>query len=116
MPITEAHEYVRSDGSSPFARRFTELADAGAKARIDSAVRKLEQGLLPNVKPVGRGVHEARIDHGPGYRVYFGNDGVALVILLLCGDKRTQQHDIAAAQGYWDDYRARKAGGERGAR
>jgi putative addiction module killer protein len=72
-------------------------------------VRKLERGLQPNVRSVGEGVHEARIDYGPGYRVYFASDGSDLVILLLCGDKRTQAADIAAAKGYWLDYRARKA-------
>ncbi len=82
MRRTEAREYVRADGSSPFGDRFSGLADARAKARID---------------------------YGPGYRIYFGNDGAALVILLLCGDELTQQRDIAMAQGYWADYRVRKA-------
>lgn len=67
--------------------------DARAKARIDTTVRKLVRGLKPDVKHVGEGVHEARIDYGPGYRLYFPNDGAELVILLLCGDKRTQSGD-----------------------
>jgi hypothetical protein len=58
---------------------------------------------------VGEGVHEARIDYGPGYRLYFRNDGADLVILLLCGDKRTQIEDIATAKARWTDYRTRKA-------
>lgn len=55
-------------------------------------------------------MHEARIDHGPGYRVYFGLDGEELIVLLLCGDKRTQSDDIALAQAMWAEYRARKSG------
>jgi len=85
------------------------LGDVRAKARIDTAVRKLGRGLKPDVKPVGDGVHEARVDYGPGYRIYFGNDGASLVVLLLCGDKRTQHDDIATAKAHWAEYRLRKA-------
>jgi putative addiction module killer protein len=79
-----------------------------AKARIDTTVRKLERGLKPDMRSVGGGVHEARIDYGPGYRLHFGNDGADLVILLLCGDKRTQDRDIGTARRYWADYLTRK--------
>jgi putative addiction module killer protein len=106
--MREAREYLNPDGSSAFQDRFASLADATAKARIDTAIRKLERGLQPDVRSVGEGVHEARIDYGPGYRLYFGNDGANVVILLLCGDKRTQERDIAAARRYWADYRLRK--------
>jgi len=106
--MPDVREYLRSDGSCPFRDRFTGLRDPRAKARIDSTVRKLGRGLKPDVRSVGEGVHEARIDHGPGYRVYFGNDGAALVVLLLCGDKRTQDEDIAAAKKLWADYQMRK--------
>ena len=87
--VPDAREYLRADGSCPFRDRFTGLADARAKARIDTTVRKLARGLRPDARSVWDGVHEARIDYGPGYRVYFGNDGAELVILVLCGDKRT---------------------------
>jgi putative addiction module killer protein len=113
MAMPEVCEYVEADGTCPFRDRFAGLADERAKARIDTTIRKLERGLLPDLKPVGEGVHEARIDHGPGYRLYFGNDGAELVILLLCGDKRTQARDIEAARRYWADYRTRKAAASR---
>jgi putative addiction module killer protein len=65
------------------------------------------QGKLSNVKGVGAGVLEYRIDFGPGYRVYFGRDGDSLVI-LLAGTKRRQQHDIARVQARWADYKKRR--------
>ena len=69
---------------------------------------RIEQGNLSNAKGVGEGVLEYRIDFGPGYRVYFGKDGQALVILLAGGTKTRQQRDIEAAQAHWADYKRRK--------
>ena len=110
--MSDTRQYVRTDGSCPFENRFDGLADARAKARIDSTVRKIQRGLRPDVKSVGAGVQEARIDYGPGYRVYFGLDGTEMVILLLCGDKRTQADDISLAKMLWTEYRERKRAGE----
>jgi len=72
------------------------------------AIARLEQGNLSNVKGVGEGVLEYRINFGPGYRVYFGRDGETLVILLTGGTKKRQQRDIQAAIGLWADYRRRR--------
>ena len=69
---------------------------------------RLEAGNLSNVKPVGEGVLEYRIDWGPGYRVYFGRDGTVLVILLTGGTKKRQQRDIERAKVLWADYRRRR--------
>ena len=74
-------EYLEHDGSSPFAKWFATL-DAVAAAKITTAVRRLELENFSNVKGVGAGVFEYRIDFGTGYRVYFGKDGDGLVILL----------------------------------
>lgn len=74
------------------------LRDINARARITMRIRRLELGNPGDVKPVGSGVSEMRIDYGPGYRVYFVQQGKTVVILLCGGDKRTQQADIAAAQ------------------
>ena len=106
--MPEAGQYQRPDGTCPFRDAFTDLRDARAQAKVDTTVRKLERGLRPDVKAVGEGVQEARIDYGPGYRVYFGIDGTELVILLLCGDKTTQTTDIANAKVYWTEYQTRK--------
>ena len=75
-----------------------------------SGLRLLEQGNFSNVKSVGEGVFEYRIDFGPGYRVYFGQDGLTLVILLTGGTKKRQQRDIDAAHAYWRDYKESKRG------
>jgi putative addiction module killer protein len=66
--------------------------------RIEARIRRLSLGNFDDVRPVGEGVSEMRIDYGPGYRVYFVQRGAALVVLLAGGDKRTQDRDIATAR------------------
>jgi putative addiction module killer protein len=80
-----------------FARWFAGLRDMRAQRRIQVRIDRLEAGNAGDVKPVGEGVSETRIDYGPGYRVYFVQRGVAFVILLAGGDKGTQDRDIATA-------------------
>jgi len=81
-----------------YARWFAALRDRQARARIDARIRRLSLGNPGDVKPVGAGVSELRINYGPGYRVYFAQRGQALVVLLAGGDKRTQSRDIKLAQ------------------
>ena len=100
-------EFLERDGSSPFAKWFAGV-DAAAAAKVTTAVRRLELGNFSNVKGVGAGVFEYKIDFGPGYRVYFGKDGDTLVILLGGGTKKTQDSDIATAHARWQDYKKRK--------
>jgi putative addiction module killer protein len=76
---------------------FESLRDRQARARIDIRIRRLSVGNPGDVKPVGQGVSELRIDYGPGYRVYFIQTGETLIILLAGGDKRTQARDIKTA-------------------
>ena len=73
------------------------MRDRQARARIVARIRRLSLGNPGDVKPVGSGVSEMRIDYGPGYRVYFTQRGEVVVILLCGGDKRTQDRDIAHA-------------------
>ncbi len=80
-----------------FVAWFEGLKDRAARARITARIRRLSLGNPGDVKPVGRGVSEMRIDYGPGYRVYFVQRGETLVILLCGGDKRDQSRDIARA-------------------
>ncbi len=101
-------EYLTEEDTGPFRRWFDGL-DSQAAAIVTVAIERLGDGNVSNVKPIGEGVSELRIDRGPGYRIYFGWDGRALVILLGGGTKRRQQADIAAALRHWRDYKARKA-------
>lgn len=80
-----------------FERWFGKLRDRRARGRILARIRRLQLGNPGDVRPVGEGVSELRIPHGPGYRVYFAQRGTALVVLLAGGDKRTQRRDIARA-------------------
>src|SRR5512139_2258954 len=78
--------------------------DVTARARIQARVLRFETGNLGHHHAVGDGVWEARCDFGPGYRIYFGRAGSAIVLLLLGGDKSTQRADIRRAREYWADY------------
>ncbi len=100
-------EYVDKHGRSKFGKWFSSL-NTRAAARITSALYRLEQGNFSNTKSVAKGVFEYKIDFGPGHRVYFGQDGDVLVILLNGGSKKRQNSDIKLAQEYWAEYKARK--------
>ena len=80
-----------------YAKWLDSLRDARARARVLARVERLAAGNPGDVKPVGEGVSELRIDYGPGYRVYFKKQDRRIVVLLAGGDKRTQSHDIQTA-------------------
>jgi putative addiction module killer protein len=105
--MIEVREYLEPKGRSPYAVWFARL-DPKAAAKVATALTRLAAGNFSNVKGVGLGVIEYRIDFGPGYRVYFGKDGGQLVILLGGGIKKRQQHDIDSALANWQDYKRRK--------
>ncbi len=83
--------------TSAYADWFAGLRDLQARARVLVRIRRLSLGNSGDARPIGEGVSELRIDHGPGYRVYFVRRGEQLVILLGGGDKKSQQRDISAA-------------------
>ncbi len=95
------------NGVSIFGEWFSGL-DAQAAAKVAAALYRLEQGNLSNVKSVGQGVSEYKIDFGPGYRIYLGRDGNTLIILLGGGSKKTQSRDIRNAQSMWVQYKKEK--------
>lgn len=99
-------EYLR-ERSSPFGKWFEGL-DPLAAAKVAVALYRLEQGNLSKVKSVGKGVSEYKVDFGPGYRVYFGQEGAEVIILLGGGSKKSQQKDIKTAQILWAEYKALK--------
>jgi len=105
--MVDVREYLDRSGRSLYAEWFDSL-DAQAAAKVAIAITRMGQGNFSNVKSVGSGVHECRIDFGPGYRVYFGKDGECLVILLGGGTKKRQQKDIHDAVVRWQDYKIRK--------
>ena len=80
--------------TSSFDRWLRQLRDIRAKARIEARIRRLSLGNPGDVKPVGDGISELRIDYGPGYRVYFMAKGPIIVVLLWGGDKGSQSRDI----------------------
>jgi putative addiction module killer protein len=108
MPSVQVVEYLDPQGRSPHAKWFDGL-NAPAAAKVAAALYRLAEGNFSNVKGVGAGVFERKIDFGPGYRIYFGKDGDAIVILLGGGSKQRQQEAIEAAKQRWVDYRRRKS-------
>jgi putative addiction module killer protein len=110
--MIRVEEYLTADDRSPFGRWFDRL-DGGAAAIVTVAIGRLAAGNRSNVKSIGEGAAELRIDRGPGYRIYFGWDGDMLVVLLGGGTKRRQQNDIETALVHWHDYKARKAASRR---
>jgi putative addiction module killer protein len=104
----EIKTYLTDDGRSFFEEWFNSLRDRKAKNRIQLRLDRLQLGNLGDCKPVGQGVFELRIDYGRGYRIYFGQVGLTIILLLCGGDKSTQQSDINQAQAYWRDYEERE--------
>ena len=81
-----------------FAGWLDALRDRRAVARINIRIARIRSGNSGDIRPVGEGVSEARIDYGPGYRLYFAQRGTTLVILLCGGDKKSQKADIVLAK------------------
>jgi len=105
--MVEVREYTDPAGRSPFEKWFSGL-EARTAAKVTVALARIEQGNRSNVKGVGGGVLELKIDYGPGYRIYLGKDGERLVILLGGGTKKRQGADIEAARRLWQEYKVRK--------
>jgi putative addiction module killer protein len=100
--------YQQDQGRRPFETWLENIRDTRAQARIVRRIRQVQAGTLGDCKPVGDGVLELRIDVGAGYRVYCGRHGATLVILLLGGDKSSQDRDIERAKEFWADWRRRQ--------
>ena len=91
--------------TEPYAKWFAGLRDRVARTRIDIRIRRLSLGNSGDAKPVGDGVSELRVDHGPGYRVYFIQRGEVFIVLLAGGDKATQDKDIRVAKALAADFK-----------
>ena len=97
-------EVVRTDDFDQWLRK---LKDRAGRLRIVERLDRLAAGNPGDAKPVGQGVWELRLMFGPGYRVYYLNDGPRVILLLCGGDKRTQDADIDRAVDYWQDWQRR---------
>lgn len=91
--------------SETFNRWRIALKDRQAVARVNARIRRLSEGNPGDAKPVREGVSELRIDHGPGYRVYFTRRGPLVIVLLVGGDKRSQDADIERAIAMAKDWK-----------
>lgn len=98
--------YQNLSGREPFTDWLNSLRDPTTRRRILRRLRTLELGHYGDVKPLGNGINELRFFFGAGYRVYFGEDGDTLVILLCGGDKDSQSRDIQRANLYWQEYQS----------
>lgn len=102
----EIQQYITSDGKIPFDEWLNSLRDIRAKARIAQRLERLSLGNLGDYKSIGDGLYELRIDYGSGYRIYFGQIGLVVILLLCGGDKSTQNRDIRKSKEYWRDFRS----------
>lgn len=100
--------YQTADGRSSFEEWLGSLRDLKATVKIEKRLQRVKLGNLGDYRSVGEGVGELKIDYGPGYRVYFGQIGSTIVLLLCGGDKSTQEQDILKAKEYWRDYERRE--------
>mgnify|MGYP000216849932 FL=1 len=94
---------IQIQQTETYAKWFAGLRDRVVRARIDIRIRRLSLGNAGDTKPVGEGVSELRVDHGPGYRIYFIQRGEVVIVLLAGGDKSTQDKDIRNAKALAND-------------
>ncbi len=108
MDEIEIRSFAERNGRVPF-QLWLDALDKPVQAKIDIALYRLAQGNRSQVKGVGGGVAELKVDFGPGYRIYFGQAGNTVVILLAGGTKKRQSEDIMTAKSRWAEYKARRA-------
>lgn len=108
MDSTTIRQYQTADGHTPVAEWLAGLRDRRAVQAIAARLVRMQAGNRGDWKALGAGVFELRMNVGPGYRVYCGQDVATLVLLLCAGNKRTQSKDIDHARDYWKDYQSRR--------
>lgn len=110
--MIKVEEYQSLGGRNAYRSWFDDL-EVAAAVKVTTALERLAQGNTSSLKPLGDGVSEYRLDWGPGYRIYLGQDGDTLVILLGGGTKQGQNADIQLAKEAWHEYKQRKAAAKR---
>ena len=99
--------YRTYSGWAPYEEWVEDLRDVVGRAKIKVQVDRAALGNFGDHRFIGGGIIELKIDYGPGYRIYLGQYGQEIIVLLCGGDKSTQDKDIAKAHDYWDDYKKR---------
>ena len=97
-------EYITRTGHNPFGAWLQSITDPPTRVRIRTRLSRLRLGNFGDTRRVGAGVHELRLDVGPGYRIYYGLVGDTVVLLLGGGDKRLQSRDIRVATRHWQEF------------
>ena len=101
----EIRVYQTPSGQEPFNEWLYSIRDIETQARVQARLERLEDGNLGDCQSVGEGVFELRIHFGAGYRIYFGQIGNTIILLLCGGDKSSQRRDIERAKTYWLEYK-----------
>jgi putative addiction module killer protein len=109
MRMWTIRHYLNAQGADLFQEWLDELSDRRARARIAARLLRIELGNLGDTKSVGDGVHELRIDYGPGYRVYFAMINKQAVLLCCGGTKQFQRSDIQHAKRLWQEWQQRNS-------
>ncbi|TSA04381.1 MAG: type II toxin-antitoxin system RelE/ParE family toxin [Nitrospiraceae bacterium] len=107
----EIEIYLTEEGRAPFTEWLNSLRDIRVRVKIRTRLNRIRLGNFGDSTSVGQGVEELRIDFGPGYRVYYGQASLKVVLLLCGGDKSTQTQDVFQAKSYWKDYKKRSGHG-----
>lgn len=100
--------YLTEAGGKPFNEWLNGLQDITARQKIRIRLDRVRLGNLGKNRSLGEGVHELKIDYGPGYRVYYAIEKKTVILLLMGGDKSSQDKDIALVQKYWQDHKRRR--------
>lgn len=104
----ELEYYISTTGKIPFKEWLQGLRDVSGRAKIRVRLDRVRLGNMGDNRTVGEGVRELKVDYGPGYRIYFAQEGARIILLLLGGEKSSQDKDIKAAKEYWNDHKRRQ--------
>ena len=110
FPYTISY-YLTAAGGKPFKEWLDSLKDIMARQKIRVRLDRVRLGNLGKNRSVGESVYELKVDYGPGYRVYYGTEKKTVVLLLLGGDKSSQEKDITQARILWADHKRRRSNG-----
>lgn len=105
MKKLELEVYQDHGGKQPFWEWFHSLKDIQTQVILQQRLRRIELGLFGDFKSLGNGIFGWRFHTGPGYRIYFGKLQKKAIVLLVGGNKRSQNNDIKKAKRFWKDYK-----------